>query len=70
MKSSRKPITVHTLEELGFSENVLSADQAALQVETLFIPEETVECEFVTGDTLDEKVEQLAERMAGVVKGI
>jgi electron transfer flavoprotein beta subunit len=70
MKSSRKPITVHTLDDLGLPENVLAADQAKLQVETIFIPEETVECEFVTGDTLDEKVEQLAERMAAVVKGI
>ena len=70
MKSSRKPIDVHTLETLGFPTNHFETEQAALHVEELFIPEETVECEFVSGDTLDEKVEQLAERMAGVVKGV
>jgi electron transfer flavoprotein beta subunit len=70
MKSSRKPIDIHTLESLGLSANFFDADQATLHVKELFIPEGTVECDFVTGDTLDEKVEQLAERMAGVVKGL
>ena len=70
MKSSRKTIKVHTLEELGLSAIDLSAERAALRVEELSIPDESIECDFVAGDSLDEKVEQLAERVAAIVKGI
>ena len=65
MKSSRKPIATLNPSELGVEPSV-----AGIAVESLSIPESSVTCDFVDGDSLDEKVEQLAERIAEVVKGV
>lgn len=65
MKSSRKPIATLNPSELGVEPSV-----AGIAVESLSIPESSVTCDIVDGDSLDEKVDQLAERIAEVVKGV
>jgi hypothetical protein len=36
----------------------------------LFIPQKEARCEFVSGDTLDEKVEAFAKRIIDVTSGL
>jgi electron transfer flavoprotein beta subunit len=64
MKSYRKPLTTWSLEELG-----VDAETAAEVVE-LTIPEKQVTCELVEGDSLEEKVDAFARRIADVMSGL
>lgn len=68
MKSARLSIEVETLSSLGVAP--VAEESPRVQVEALFVPENTVECAFVEGDSMAEKVEQLAEQMAGVLKNV
>ena len=68
MKSSRKPIEVLTPSTLGIGEAVLGGESAGLQVESMSLPEASGECEFVQGDTVEEKVEAFADRITEIVK--
>lgn len=70
MKSSRIPITTLTLEELGLSEEALQASGAGCRVVTLAVPEPKTQCELVTGDSLDERVSELADRLAEIVRNV
>ena len=45
-------------------------DEAAAEVVELTIPEKHVTCEFVEGDSLDEKVEAFATRIAAVMSAL
>lgn len=66
MKSSRKPLTTLNPGDLGLANGDLASSET--QVVELFVPEKQVNCEFVTGDTVDEKIAAFAERIAAVVK--
>ena len=66
MKSSRKEMTTLTPSDLGLATGDLASSET--EVVELFVPEKQVHCEFVTGDSMDEKVAAFAERIAGVVK--
>jgi electron transfer flavoprotein beta subunit len=63
MLSSRKPITKWTLSDLG-----VAPPPAYASVVQLGIPEKNTTCEFVDGETLDDKVAALAKRIAEVVQ--
>lgn len=62
MLSSRKPITKWTLEELG-----LSCVNEYSEVVDLSIPEKSTICEFIQGETIEEKVDMLARRIAETI---
>ncbi len=66
MKSARIPIEVETLASLGIAD--IATEPIRVEVESLYIPENTVECTFAEGDSMDEKVEGLADQIAGVLK--
>lgn len=65
MKSYRKPLTRWQVDEL----NVTTGDRIA-EVVQLSIPVKDITCEFVEGDSLNEKVDALARRIADVVSGL
>jgi electron transfer flavoprotein beta subunit len=66
MMSYRQPLTKVTLADLG-----LTADENSYyEVAELFIPQKETRCDFVSGDTLDEKVEAFAQRIVEVTRSM
>ncbi|HEX8137051.1 MAG TPA: hypothetical protein VF544_05630 [Pyrinomonadaceae bacterium] len=70
MMSYRQPLTKWTLEELGVDAREARAGNSYYEVSELFIPQKETRCEFVSGDTLDEKVEAFARRIVEVTRAL
>ncbi|REJ82161.1 MAG: electron transfer flavoprotein beta subunit/FixA family protein [Acidobacteria bacterium] len=70
MMSYRKPLQKLTLEELGVADEAVGDGHTAFEVTNLYVPEKSVSCEFVQGDSLDEKVTELARRIHGIVASV
>ncbi|HVG34361.1 MAG TPA: hypothetical protein VM911_14925, partial [Pyrinomonadaceae bacterium] len=68
MMSYRQPLTKWTLDELGINADEARAGNTYTEVAELAIPQKETSCEFVTGDTLDEKVEAFAKRIIEVTR--
>ena len=66
LMSYRQPMTQWTLADLQYE----VADDTYYQVVDLSIPQKESRCEFVTGDTLDERVESLARRITEVTSAL
>ncbi len=66
LRSSRKPLTTFGPADLGLTADDFASNET--EVVELFVPKRQGECEFVTGDSLDEKVARFAERIAAIVK--
>ena len=66
MMSYRQPLTQWTLAELGYD----TEDSQYYEVIELSIPQTESRCEFVSGDTLDERVESLARRITEVTSAL
>ncbi|MBA3805387.1 MAG: electron transfer flavoprotein subunit beta/FixA family protein [Acidobacteria bacterium] len=66
MMSYRQPLTQWTLDELGINADEARAGNTNYDVAELAIPQKETRCEFVSGDTLDEKVEAFARRIIEV----
>ena len=66
MMSYRQPLTQWTLDELGINADEARAGNTYYEVAELAIPQKETRCEFVSGDTLDEKVEAFARRIIEV----
>ena len=69
MMSYKLPLTQWTMDDLGLDDTTL-AGNSYYDVIELAIPEKETRCEFVTGDTLDERVEQLARRITEVTSAV
>ena len=67
MMSYRQPLTKFTLSDLGLA---AGANNDYYEVAELFIPQKETRCDFVSGDTLDEKVEAFARRIVEVTRGM
>jgi electron transfer flavoprotein beta subunit len=65
MMSFRQTLTKWTLGDLG-----INASERYYEVADLSIPVKESSCEFVTGDTLEERVGQLAERILAVKRSL
>jgi len=59
MKAHRKPLETWSMNDLG-----VTADEMVAEVVGLTVPEKHVVCDFVEGDSLDEKVDAFARRIA------
>lgn len=70
MMSSRQPITKWSLEDIGVNAAEIRAGGSYYEVVELAIPVKDVNCEFVGGDTLEQKVEQLAQRIVEVTRAL
>jgi electron transfer flavoprotein beta subunit len=67
MQSYRKPIARWTLADLGLSSDLLRPGTYADVVE-LSIPRKEAVCEFITGETLDERIDAFARKVLGVLR--
>jgi electron transfer flavoprotein beta subunit len=66
MMSYRQPLTKWTVEDLGIDAAAARAGNAYYEVAELAIPRKEMQCEFFTGETLEEQVEALAKRLAQI----
>ncbi len=66
MMSYRQPLTQWTLDELGINADEARAGDTYYDVAELAMPQKETRCEFVSGDTLDQKVEAFARRIIEV----
>jgi electron transfer flavoprotein beta subunit len=70
MMSARQPITKWTLEDLGVNAAEVRAGGSYYEVVDLAVPVKEVTCEFVSGDTLEQKVERFAERVVEITRAL
>jgi electron transfer flavoprotein beta subunit len=70
MMSARQSIKKWSLEEIGVNAAEIRAGGSYSKVVSLEVPAKEVVCEFVAGDTLDQKVEQLARRIVETTRSI
>jgi electron transfer flavoprotein beta subunit len=70
MMSYRQPLTKWTLDDLDIPTDDSRIGNNYYEVVHLQIPEKEARCEFVSGDTLDEKVEAFAKRIIEVTSGL
>jgi electron transfer flavoprotein beta subunit len=66
MMSYRQPLPIWTLDDLGIEAGEARAGNSYYEVADLSIPQKETRCEFVSGDTLDEKVAAFARRIVEV----
>ncbi len=70
MMSYRQPLEKWTLDDLGIEGTEARAGNTYYEVADLFIPQKETRCEFVSGDSLDEKVEAFARRIIEVTRAL
>ena len=70
MMSARQPITKWMLEDLGVNAAEIRAGGSYYEVVDLAVPVKEVACEFVSGDTLEQKVERFAERIVEITRAL
>jgi len=70
MMAHRKELTTWSLDDLGLSDDQVTRVADKTQVVDLFIPERDSTCEFVTGDSIDEKVDEFAKRIVEIVRSV
>lgn len=66
--ANRKPVTRWTLEDLDITPEQLSPSQSKARILKLSIPESKGDCEFIDGDTIEEKIEILAGKIAAIAR--
>jgi electron transfer flavoprotein beta subunit len=59
----RRDIPTWTAEELGLEPGEIAPTEAGIRMDTLFIPEQEVSCEIITGESGAEKARQLVQRL-------
>jgi electron transfer flavoprotein alpha/beta subunit len=67
MQSYRKPLAKWSLAELGIDP---AAANAYYEVAELFIPEKETKCDFIAGETLEERIDEFARRITEVVRAL
>jgi hypothetical protein len=70
MMSYRQPLTKLMLDDLGIDASDVRAGGNYYEVVDLAIPVKETKCELVVGDTLEEKVADLAARVLKVTQAM
>ena len=70
MMSYRQPLTQWKLDDLDIAPDEARAGNSYYEVAELSIPQKESHCEFVSGDTLDQRVETLARRIVEVTRAL
>jgi electron transfer flavoprotein beta subunit len=70
MLSARQPITKWSLEDIGVNAAEIRAGGSYYEVVDLAVPVKEVNCEFVSGDTLEQRVEKFAERIIEITRAL
>ena len=68
--ANRKPVATLTLEDLGISPDELLPSQLKARVRQLSIPEAKSDCEFIDGDSIEEKIQKLADKIAAIARAV
>jgi electron transfer flavoprotein beta subunit len=68
MQAFRQPLLKLTLADLGLDAAALAESGSASEVVELSIPKKETKCEFVTGDTIQDRVVGLAQKIAAVMQ--
>jgi len=63
MQAARKQVMVWSAADLGLDASQLGPEAHRLDLERLYIPVSETECEFIEGDTPEEKARNLARRL-------
>ena len=70
MTSYRQPLTNWSLDDLGIDANEARAGNTYYELAELFVAQKETRCEFVAGNTLDERVEAFAKRIVEVTSAL
>jgi electron transfer flavoprotein beta subunit len=70
MMAHRKELTALSLEDVGLDAETVQQAADKTQVVDLFIPERDTSCEFVDGDSIEEKVDEFAKRIVEIVRSV
>jgi electron transfer flavoprotein beta subunit len=68
MTSSRKPLIKWNLSDIGLTLEEVATLCEATEIVDLFIPEKQSECQFMSGDSLDERISTLARRIVDEIQ--
>ena len=68
MQAFRQPLTTWSLLDIGVDPQSLADELACTEVIDLTIPIKQAHCELVTGDTIEERIAGLAQRIVAVVQ--
>ncbi len=70
MMAHRRDITTWSLEDIDLTEDLVREAAGSVEVTELFIPEKDTTCEFITGDSADERIDAFARRIVDVIGSI
>jgi electron transfer flavoprotein beta subunit len=70
MMSYRKPLQKWSVADLGLDAQAIGDARSFYEVVELYVPKKDVKCEFVEGDSLEDKVAAFARRVAAVVDAV
>lgn len=70
MKAHRRELTSWSLGDVGLSEDSIRQSAGGTQIVDLFIPERDTTCEFISGDSIDDKLQEFAQRVVDVVRSV
>ena len=68
--ANRKPLTSWSLQDLELSPNLFLAEHLQVRVTELTIPQAKGDCAFIEGATKEERIGELAEKIAAIVRSI
>ena len=70
MMSFKQPIIKWSIDDLGINSEEIRAGDSYYEVVELFIPVKETQCEIVTGNSLEERVEQFARKVSEVTRAL
>ena len=70
MKAHRKQLTTWSLADIGLDDEALDERQSATSVVGLALPDKTTECQFIDGDSTEEKIAAFAEKISDVLRRV
>jgi electron transfer flavoprotein beta subunit len=68
MQAFKQPLTQWSLSDLGLDDASLADDLSSAEIIELTIPTKQTKCDFIAGDSLDERIDGLARRIVAVVQ--
>lgn len=70
MMAHRKELTSWSLEDIGLSEDGVRDAASGTEVVDLLIPERDTTCEFISGDSIEERLQEFAQRIGDIVRNV
>jgi electron transfer flavoprotein beta subunit len=70
MQAHRKELTTWTFEDIGLDADVVRQAATTTQVVELYVPENTSSCEFMSGDTVEDRIRMFAERVVDIIRSV